>query len=68
MSGGGRAIQGAGLEPGARPKGVSRGLRAPGPIPAPDLESPLQLGTFPTSAQTPIKSLLSRLPVLQKTV
>ena len=40
------AIQGAGLEPGASPKGVSRGLRALGPIPAPDLESPCNSALF----------------------
>ena len=67
MSGGGGAIQGAGLEPGAIPGGEQR-LESSGPVPAPDLESPLQLGTFPTSAPTPIKSLLSWLSVFQKTV
>lgn len=40
------AIQGAGLEPAASPKRVSRGLRAPGPHPASDLESPCNSALF----------------------
>lgn len=42
----GEAIHGAGLEPGASPKGVRGGLRALGPIPAPDLESPCNSAFF----------------------
>lgn len=40
------AIWGAGLEPWASPNGVSRGLRAPGPSPTPDLESPCNSALF----------------------